>query len=143
MIFYTPEAFPTRPAHSLMLPAELRLLPTISSPLPGDNVRRAIQGPPGPPGTQGPRGYQGERGPPGPVQGFLQSQSFSQGSSNRDSEGRVTIDVSTLAENLDYSRVASRVSDYIRGESRTRGGLSWSLFCHIRSLPPTAQPSNC
>ena len=108
------------------------------SPLPGDSVRRAIQGPPGPPG---PRGYQGERGPPGLVQGFLQSQSFSQGASSRDSEGRVTIDVSNLAENLDYPRVATRVSDYIRGESLTRGGHSWSLFCRTRSLPPVQPPN--
>jgi len=74
-------------------------------------------GPPGPPGAQGPRGYQGERGEPGHIQGFVQSQGYSQGDPRRDAANRLNIDLSSLAETLDYSRVASHVTDYIRSES--------------------------
>lgn len=77
----------------------------------GDNVRRYITGPPGP---QGPRGQKGERGDPGYVQGYAQSQSYTHGDSRQTSDQRAFI--SRLTENLDYSNVALKVTDYIKSE---------------------------
>lgn len=81
----------------------------------GDSIRRAITGPPGPPG---PMGQKGERGEPGYIQRYTQSQSYSQGDSRHSSERR-EVDVSKLAETLDYSNVALKVTDYIKSESIT------------------------
>ena len=82
--------------------------------LTGDNVRRTIIGPPGP---QGPRGQKGDRGEPGYIQNYAQgqSQSHSQSDSRFGSQIR-QIDVSKLTETLDYSDVASKVTDYIKSE---------------------------
>lgn len=90
----------------------------------GDSIRRAITGPPGPPG---PRGEKGDRGDSGLVQGYLQSQGYSQGHSRYGSERR-EIDVSSLVENLDYSSVAMKVTDYIKSESITIA-VSSLIFC--------------
>ncbi len=76
----------------------------------GDSVRRAIIGPPGP------RGEKGDRGEPGYVQGYMQSQSYSQGGSHHGSGRR---DISGLTETMDYSNVAMKVTDYIKSESIT------------------------
>lgn len=81
----------------------------------GDSVRQFITGPPGP---QGPRGQKGERGEPGFIQSYAQSQSYSQGDS-RYASGRRDVDISRLAETLDYSNVALKVTDYIKSESIT------------------------
>lgn len=79
----------------------------------GDNVRRAIIGPPGPPGPRGHKGDRGERGEPGYSQSYSQqSQSYSQGSSHHG----LQVDVSRVAEAMDYSSVARRVTDYIKSE---------------------------
>lgn len=84
-----------------------------SSPPSGDNVRRTIIGPPGPQGPRGHRGERGERGEPGYSQSYTQhSQSYTQGSSNHGLE----VDVSRVAEAMDYSSVARRVTDYIKSE---------------------------
>lgn len=72
---------------------------------PGDSVRRTITGPPGPPG---PRGLKGERGEPG-------YQTYAQGDSHNNPQIR-QIDVSKLAETLDYSNVATKVTDYIKSK---------------------------
>lgn len=80
--------------------------------LSGDNIRRTIIGPPGPPG---PRGHKGERGEPGYVQGYGQTQSYSQGDSRYGSQRRET-EASRLTETLDYSSVALKVTDYIKSE---------------------------
>lgn len=76
----------------------------------GDNVRRTIIGPPGPQGPRGHRGERGERGEPGYSQSYTQ---HSQSSSNHGLE----VDVSRVAEAMDYSSVARRVTDYIKSES--------------------------
>lgn len=76
----------------------------------GDSVRRTIIGPPGPPG---PRGLKGERGEPGYSQSYSQqSQSHSQSGSHHG----LQVDVSRVAEAMDYSNVALRVTDYIKSE---------------------------
>lgn len=72
----------------------------------------------GPPGPRGPPGQKGDRGEPGHVQGYIQSQSYSQGGSRHGSERR-EIDISRLTETLDYSNVAMKVTDYIKSESTT------------------------
>lgn len=79
---------------------------------PGDSVRRTITGPPGPPG---PRGLKGERGEPGYLQTYAQSQTYAQGDSHNNPQVR-QIDVSKLAETLDYSNVAIKVTDYIKSK---------------------------
>lgn len=78
---------------------------------PGDNVRRFITGTPGPPGPRGPKG---ERGEPGYTQGYVQSQSYSQGDSRSSSDQREII--RKLTETLDYPSVALKVTDYIKSE---------------------------
>lgn len=81
--------------------------------LSGDVVRRSIIGPPGSPG---PRGQKGEQGEPGYTQGYAQSQSYAASDPRYGSERR-SADISRLAENLDYSSVAIKVTDYIKSES--------------------------
>lgn len=66
----------------------------------------------GPPGPPGPRGHKGERGEPGYSSSYTQSRSYSQGTSQHGLE----VDVSRLAEAMDYSSVAVKVTDYIKSE---------------------------
>lgn len=99
----------------------------------GDNVRRAIIGPPGPPG---PRGHKGERGEPGYTQSYAQSQSYYQGTSRHGSEHK-DIDVSRLAETMDYSNVAMKVTDYIKSESITAvKSRDFTSFFYLVTTPP-------
>lgn len=102
----------TRVKHELItLPENLIVKLTFCTS--GDNVRRSIIGPPGPPG---PRGHKGERGEPGYIQTYAQSQSYSQGTSGQGLK-RGEIEVGSLTDTSDYSRVAMKVTDYIKSES--------------------------
>lgn len=66
----------------------------------------------GPPGPQGPRGQKGDRGDSGYTRGYGHSDSYPQGDPRYGSD----IDVSRVAERLDYSNVALKVTDYIKSE---------------------------
>ena len=63
----------------------------------------------------GPPGQKGDRGEPGYSQSYVHSSSYPQGDPRYGSD-RKDIDVSRLAERLDYSNVALKVTDYIKSE---------------------------
>lgn len=62
-------------------------------------------------GPPGPRGQKGERGESGYVQGHTSSHGDA-----RYASGQREVDLSSLAERLDYSNVAMKVTDYIKSK---------------------------